>query len=372
MRVVDAISRTGQHVIMYGERGVGKTSLGNVIHSYLPWGNDVIVVRANCSTGESFSDLWKSIFRDIELRTAVKNLHPVNDELVGLIKHLVDKENNTTITPNDVRFVLSEMPYPSIIVIDELDRINDSQIVADLADTVKALSDHASHSTLILIGVGKSIEDLVEEHASVTRALAQIAVPRMSPDELQNIIEEGMSKTGMSIPAHIAQKIVRLSRGLPHYTHLLALEAVLSAINERRIEVTDDDYEMALRNSITGAQQSTRTAYALATTAPRSKHYGTTLLACAIAKTDDITGVFSPADVGRALKVLTGKEWAVSQYTKHLHEFATEKQGLVLVESGTKGQYRYKFKDPMMQPFVLLKGVSDGKVKIEDLETHTI
>jgi hypothetical protein len=366
-RVVDAISRTGQHVIMFGERGVGKTSLGNVIHTFLPWGKDVIVVRANCSSGETFSELWKSIFRDIELKSSSKGLKPVNEELVGLIKHLVDKENNTTITPNDVRFVLTEIPYPTIIVIDEVDRITDPRIMADLADTIKALSDYATHATLILIGVGKSIEDLVQEHASVTRALSQIAVPRMSPEELQEIIAIGMKNLSMEMPSNVAEKIVRLSQGLPHYTHLLALQTTLAAIDNRRPKIEIEDYEAALRQSITDAQQSIRTSYHKAVTAPRGKHYSTTLLACALAKTDEISGTFAPADVGRALKSITGKDWPVSQYTKHLHEFASEKQGSVLEETGTKGRYKYKFKDPMMQPFIVLKGVADGKVKDDEI-----
>ena len=363
LKVIETISRPGQHVIMFGERGVGKTSLGNVIHAYLPWGDSILRVKVNCSSGESFSELWKGIFRDIELQSVSKKYQATNAELVALIQHLVDKENPTTITPNDVRFVLSQLPTPTMIVIDELDRIENKKTVADIADTVKTLSDYAVPSTLILIGVGDSLSDLVEEHASITRALSQIPVPRMSADELHKIVKAGMSRMQMEISPILVEKIVRLSRGLPHYTHLLALEVALSAIKDGRLTIREKDYNNAISESIRGAQESIKQTYSKAVMAPRGKNYGIILLACALSEIDEMNSTFAPADVGRALKKLTGRDWALAAFTKHLHEFATPKQGSVLVESGTKGQYRYKFKDPIIQPFIILKGISDGEIQ---------
>ena len=38
------------------------------------------------------------------------------------------------------------------------------------------------------------------------------------------------------------------------------------------------------------------------------------------------------------------------------------KRGSVLKKSGVKRRFRYRFTDPLMQPFVIMKGLADGKI----------
>src|SRR6266704_2883836 len=73
--VADAVNQTGLHVVIYGERGVGKTSLANVIHPtiwaldhYGKEGQNVperLVVKTVATSGDTFSSLWQKLFRDI-------------------------------------------------------------------------------------------------------------------------------------------------------------------------------------------------------------------------------------------------------------------------------------------------------------------
>ncbi len=49
--VIDAISQRGQHAIIYGERGVGKTSLGNVLSEFLTGAQRLVLApRINCDS----------------------------------------------------------------------------------------------------------------------------------------------------------------------------------------------------------------------------------------------------------------------------------------------------------------------------------
>src|SRR5580658_2598528 len=66
-----ALFQRGQHVILFGERGVGKTSLANTIYDLLYSAlaaNDVRLARFNCSAETQFGDLWKGILRELELQ----------------------------------------------------------------------------------------------------------------------------------------------------------------------------------------------------------------------------------------------------------------------------------------------------------------
>jgi Cdc6-like AAA superfamily ATPase len=361
MQVVRGVARRGQHVIMYGERGVGKTSLGNIISLSLPFGADVCIVKVNCSRHESYTELWKNVFREVEKNTTYKQYPPLREDLKTSIEHLVDKENDTTITPDDVRHILSQLPTRSVVIIDELDCLDEPETLGLLADTVKTLSDFIVSATLVLIGVGESAGELLTEHASISRSLTQVKVPRMSKDELREIIEKGMNRLGMTIAAGAKERIVQFSLGIPYYTHLLSLEAALVALSARRLEVKDEDFKPSVQAALNEKKENTAVAYYNATTSPRGVHYPIILAACAIANTDD-RGNFSPADVGRALKRLTTKEWTAAQFSRHLREFATNKRGDVLIESGSARRYRYKFRDPLLQPYVILKGISDGRI----------
>jgi len=48
-QIVNAISQRGYHAVLFGERGVGKTSLSNVLRDFLSEaGKTVAVSRINC------------------------------------------------------------------------------------------------------------------------------------------------------------------------------------------------------------------------------------------------------------------------------------------------------------------------------------
>jgi len=120
-----------------------------------------------------------------------------------------------------VGYLLRSLPNPAIIIIDEVDRIKDQRTTALLADTIKNLSDHSVAATLVLVGVADSVDELIAEHQSVERSLLQVHMPRMSWEELSEILDKGLERLDMTIEKKAKHRIVSLSEGLPHYTHLL-------------------------------------------------------------------------------------------------------------------------------------------------------
>src|SRR5450759_337419 len=68
--VIRGIYQRGQHIILYGERGVGKTSLANVMKEFLE--KNVTVVKVNCDTQNNYKSLWQKILREIVLITKSK------------------------------------------------------------------------------------------------------------------------------------------------------------------------------------------------------------------------------------------------------------------------------------------------------------
>jgi len=163
----------------------------------------------------------------------------------------------------------------------------------------------------------------------------------------------------VGIDAKATEEIVALSQGLPHYTHLLALHAAQVAAKAGRRNITLDDVDQAIGRAVQKAQQSIVSAYHAATSSPRKDSlYEEVLLACAMAKTDDL-GYFAAADVREPLSRITGKPYDIPAYSRHLNDFS-DARGPVLQKTGSPRRYRFRFINPMMQPFVLMRGRDKG------------
>ena len=212
------------------------------------------------------------------------------------------------------------------------------------------------------MGVADSVDSLIEEHQSIDRALVQIKMPRMKKEELEKIIDIGLKKLEMTIDSDVKNDIVSLSQGLPHYIHLLSLYTSQTALMENENNINNSHLEKAIDESINKAQQTIRDAYYMAVSSPRGNLYKQVLLACALAKNDEM-GYFTPSNVMNPLKEITGKSYEISAFSKHLKEFRSEKRGEILKRIGYPRRYRYRFKNPMMESFVILKGRSKGLIK---------
>ncbi|MEI9969612.1 MAG: ATP-binding protein [Terracidiphilus sp.] len=209
-RVTEAVLQKGQHVAIYGERGVGKTSLANVLPGQLEFlrKHNYQVVRHTCSAASTFNSIWDGVLRELSFKrnNAASTADPAPMRLGAHIA--------TNARPDDIRFLLQQTGGSIVVIIDEYDRIPKDDTTSELlADTIKSLSDHAVDATLIIVGVADSIDDLIAEHKSIERALVQIQMPRMSEGELFSILEKGYSQATMEVEFDAKCQIAALSQG---------------------------------------------------------------------------------------------------------------------------------------------------------------
>src|SRR5687768_8703545 len=72
-RVIDVIGQRGQHAILFGERGVGKTSLANVLTPLLRGArNTIIAPHITCNSGDTFSTVWKKALSHVTFEEATR------------------------------------------------------------------------------------------------------------------------------------------------------------------------------------------------------------------------------------------------------------------------------------------------------------
>jgi Cdc6-like AAA superfamily ATPase len=367
--ITSAINQTGQHVIVFGERGVGKTSLANVLakESQARGGGAVVTVRVNCDSKDDFTSVWRKVAAEIQMVSEKAGLGfnaPKSSVATTLDATLKDD-----VRPQDVRKLLTLVGTGRvcIIVIDEFDRVQRGA-TSLFADTIKTLSDYAVPATLMLVGVADSVGVLLKEHLSVERALVQVLMPRMSLAEIADIIKSGLTRARMTIDDSSLRSIVRLAQGLPHYAHLLGQNAGFQALDAGRSNVNDDDVKAAIRRAVEKAQESIKSAHYEATTGNRKESiYRQVLLACALARPDN-RGLFAAGDVRAPLSAIMGRRYDIPAFTVHLNDFCEKDRGPILEKQGSPRKFRFRFLNPLMQPYVLMNGLSTGLIQASDLE----
>ncbi|MCB1421367.1 MAG: AAA family ATPase [Nitratireductor sp.] len=354
-RILEVVLERSKHVILYGERGVGKTSIANVFwRRYNARLQTIVAARVQADPADTFSSLWNKAF----------------DELIAVAKSmgrydLVPVTNEFSIeTPDQVRRELQKCKPNAIpiIIFDEFDKLRDALSRELFANLIKYLYDYSLNTTIILVGVAEDVSSLIADHQSLDRALAQIKLNRMSDTELNDVIDTRLGKTRLELDGDARWTVITLSRGLPYFTQMLTKYAAKAAIDERSLIIKPSHVRAAMDRFIVEADQSFQDAYSLATDSPQKGHlFKEVLLACALAQTDQ-SGFFTPTNVIEPLSGIVGQRKQHAHFSRHLSEFISEDRGKVLMRRGHERNYRFRFRDPMMQPYVIIKGINENMI----------
>ena len=244
----------------------------------------------------------------------------------------------------------------ALLIIDEYDRVGDAATHTRMAELVKAFSDSASSSKIVIVGVADSIRDLIGEHTSLSRSLAQIKLDRMGSDELADILRRGEARIGLTFRESVKRRVVSLADGFPHYVHLIALYASLRAIeplledpDRSSLRVGDEEYAAGVEEAIQNSEYTLIEGYddAVITTRRRSDIYE--LILHAIAMGDE--PVCQVQDIARHASTLAGRELKAAQLSTALGRLTGDGKGEVLTK--VRDGY-YKFTNPLMRAYVRL------------------
>ena len=81
-RMMEVVAQKGQHAIIYGERGVGKTSLAQTTYSMVNAKLDGIdCVHVDCSRQTTCAAIWHSVFRELymEKQNPSREIFPISE-----------------------------------------------------------------------------------------------------------------------------------------------------------------------------------------------------------------------------------------------------------------------------------------------------
>ena len=240
-RILEAFWDEHAHVVLYADRGQGKTSLSNRIIELL--GNEGFAIgRYVCSTGSTFDEIIRGQARDLAFSFLAVPLRD-GEGLQGCEAALPAR----TLSPADVVALPGRLNAQRVVlIIDEFDRLENEQTKNMIADTLKHVSDRALNLSFFLIGVSSSLEQLLGHHPSIQRNVVGITLPAMTSEEIGSIIERGAAISEVSFSPRLVREVVRLANGSPYLAHLLGLRLLQSARRRESKEVTIEDLETAL------------------------------------------------------------------------------------------------------------------------------
>lgn len=356
---------TGRQVAIYGERGVGKTSLAFLAYFFARF-DDEATYWVRCEKDSTYDTIFEQLVLDsglafvpdaIEHETSRRARFEAGPASLSVGKgtRLSGKAiaSGRRVGPG---FLLKRFGgREGLLIIDEYDRVEDEATHTRLAETLKHFSDAASKTKIIVVGVAETLSELVGEHQSLTRCLAQIKLDRMSDEELAEIISTGEERAPVTFQENVRRKIIALSDSLPFYTHLLckysAEEAgeVLVTNPKARVVVSEPEFKKALQRAIKTGEGTLRETYqaAVITVKRKTEMFKHVLWAVAYSDEHEV----QVREIAENIGMLTGARPKIESLSNYLGPLVkpAKKEILLRVRPGY-----YKFADPLMRSHIRL------------------
>ena len=237
------------HVIMYGERGIGKTSL---VHVLTQAAQDAryIVVYVSCGASSTFDEIFRAVATDIPLLFH-SGFAPTDDEAErgGTLADLLPA---ATLTPRLVADLFAKLTGTRVLVVlDEFDVCESVEFRRNIAELIKNLSDRSIRTQLVIAGVAADLTELVEHIPSIRRNIFAMQVPKMTAAEVNHLVENGEAISGVTYDKDATDFIVFVANGSPYLASLLSHHAGLAAIDRGASAVSADDVSLAVDQALT-------------------------------------------------------------------------------------------------------------------------
>lgn len=366
-RLVSVINSPGQHILVYGDRGVGKTSLAKttckVLLQKIQRGH---FFEKSCDSKDTFASIFESPLEASGVDFSFKEKTQTHNEggVAGLnigvakvniaTKREVKTTNSAIFKPDSPSWVANQLKTMSgVFLIDEADSIQSDEDKKKIAELIKLLSDSNSEFKLVVVGIATTGEELTAGHPSVERCLKEVLLQRMSDDDLKKIILNGMSSLELIPADYVVKKIVDISAGYPHFAHLVSLKCGEHAIANNERHVTKDTLAIALSEAVKdseGALQRMFEATLRALTKPNE--YKLLLLTAAYCKTPE----FRSSELREKLDSKFGIKIESKPLSRRL-TLLTKGEKTTILYKPARGCFQ--FTDPRMPSFLKMALNSD-------------
>jgi len=243
--LIRAIEEQRLHVVVYGDRGIGKTSLLHVLAG-LAGEARYLVHYESCGEETDFDTLIRSVAARIP---QLYHQSYAAGETEGE-RTLADLLPAGPVTPRVAGELFARLTATRLLlVIDEFDRSAPGLFRRQVAELVKTLSDRSIPVQLVIAGVAANLTELVEAIPSIRRNILGMQVPLMAPEEMAALIEHGQRLSGLFYQPAAVERIAAIAAGSPYLASLIGQHAGLAAIDRDTLSVEPADVAAAVERA---------------------------------------------------------------------------------------------------------------------------
>ncbi len=246
--LIRAIEDERLHIIVYGLRGIGKTSL---LHVLAQAARDAryLVTYISCGAHATFDETFRTVAAAIPLLFH-EDYGPTSPEAERRAS-LADLLTPSEVSPRRASDLCAKVVGTrALVVLDEFDRCESAAFRRDMAEFLKNLSDRSLRVQLVIAGVAGNLEELIEPYPMIQRAVAVIEMPRMTQGELGELVRKGQAVSGFGFGAVAIETLVSAANGLPYLASLLSQHACLAALARSSLTVTCADVLSAMTEAL--------------------------------------------------------------------------------------------------------------------------
>jgi len=396
--VAIALQSDGTQIVIYGNRGVGKSSLARQLTG-MAQGDMTVIDRLKFKPSKTPDFLVVSTECDdsvVDVRTLVLRLLTDDDALAPWVPFKVEKVTTGTdlgaslnvkvlniagkikdgqtlqreaveqdlyaTFGNAISHILGSGVVSGILfIIDEVDRIKNRD---DLASIIRARGADP-RVKFALVGVGTTPQELIAGHESIVRQISDgcVEMPPMSPQELREIFENAhgvLKDDGISFTEQAQDWIINIAKGHPYYVHLLGKHSLIKAISSGQSTISE---EMAREVLAEIANRGT----AKVQEAGYSKAIGHSYVREYILKSfasEDVDEINTSVVYPKIASARTMDTNAISVYVGHL---VSTKFGSVLEKTRER---HYRFRDSLFKAYASARPFqyTSDKIEIDDAQ----
>jgi hypothetical protein len=365
-----SLAMPGRHIFIYGDRGVGKTSLA-LTSAHIHQSADADPITVSCDTE---TDLFRLV-RDIG-NQAVGNSPGVIEKKSlqsGFSFKFLSGSKTSEITRGQIpaletinecvdiiRYLQEIHSLKPIVVIDEFDRIKSKKHRRQFAEFLKKIGDSDVATRFLICGIATSLDHLLDEHLSIARNISSIELKRLSHDARWAIIEEACDRLGVIFPRDMILRIGQISDGFPHYVHLVGEKIFWEVFDDtNKIETASrKHFDDGVRAAVLSSEALPRATYAKAT-----QHYADDYSEVLWAVADGPHLARGTPDIYtksylEIMKYRKGREpLNRTTFSNRLNRLKMETHGEILE---ALGHGWFKFSDAVVRGYVRLKAQEEG------------
>ncbi len=358
--LIMALEAPGRHAFIYGDRGVGKSSLAQTVAT-LVQSSDNAPIITSCDSKSTMLGVIQTVIAQAEQSIRDESKESSISLKLPMFEYKTNTTRNVQYTQvNDMHSAVTALCQLSqshsdkpVVVIDEFDTISSLEEREQFSTLLKHLGDRKAKVKLIFTGIGESLNDLLCGHVSSARQLHQEKLCVLPWDGRYDIIENAFETFNIKLPDDIQYKIAGLSDGFPSYVHLICEKILVECYRPDELIDTVDFplFLRALNEAVRSVVETLRHDYDKATLG-KPEHFYHILWAMAdsadlIRNTEHIVHSYSGICDQLEIDALETKKFK-TEFAK----LRKETHGSIIVRGlgGRPGWFR--FKENMVRGFV--------------------